>query len=294
MKKSYIFAAISIFFWSTAAVISKLLLNNYDSFQVLWASAFFAGIALLAVNIFTGNIKKLKRYKLKDYLKIALMGIPGTFLYYVFYYSGNAIMPASQAFIINYLWPIMSVVFAVIILKEKLTLRKILAFIISFMGVFIVMAGDLRQIDPNIILGAVLCFLGAVAYGLFTALNQKSAYDKRISMMINYFVTFALTTVINLANHNLFLPNLTETAGFVWNGMLNMATASTLWIIALGLGKTAKISNLAYITPFLSLTWIALILKEELTVFFIIGLIIIVLGIFVQLKDKKQPAKAAK
>ena len=98
MKKSYIFAAISIFFWSTAGVLSKLLLKNYNSFQVLWLSALFGGIFLLGVNIFTCNIQKLKQYKFKDYAISALIGFPGTFLYYVFYYSGNAIMPEIKLF----------------------------------------------------------------------------------------------------------------------------------------------------------------------------------------------------
>ena len=51
-------------------------------------------------------------------------------LYYVFYYTGTSNMPASQAFIVNYLWPIMSVVFACIILKEKMTVPKIFALFV--------------------------------------------------------------------------------------------------------------------------------------------------------------------
>ena len=53
-------------------------------------------------------------------------------------------------------------------------------------------------------------------------------------------------------------------------------------------GDTAKISNLAYITPFLSLIWTALILKESFNIYSILGLIVIVLGIFIQMKDKKE------
>ena len=65
------------------------------------------------------------------------------------------------------------------------------------------------------------------------------------------------------------------------------AIGFTSWVMALEKGDTAKISNLAYITPFLSLIWIALILKEKISIFSIIGLIVIVLGIIIQLKDKR-------
>ena len=200
MKKTYMFAAISIFFWSTVATVSKLLLGDLTSFQVLSVSALFGGVFLLIVNLVTGNIKQLKTYTLKDFLITALIGIPGTFFYYVFYYTGTSMMPASQAFIVNYLWPIMSVVFACIILRERMTIRKGFAFALSFAGVLIVTGKELLDFHANILMGAMFCTLGAVSYGIFTALNQKFKYDKRLSMMIYYFISFILTSVINLAN----------------------------------------------------------------------------------------------
>lgn len=287
MKKTYLYAGTTILFWSTIAVVGKMLLTTLNNVQLLWASSFFAAVSLLFINIITGNIKTLKSFKLKDYITLVLIGLPGTFFYYIFYYAGADILPASQAFIINYMWPMMSVIFACIILKEKLTFRKIIAIIISFLGVSIVAGADLAQFNKETILGAAFCFLGAVSYGIFTALNQKMNYDKRISIMISYFSTFILTTIINFANGNLFVPTLLQTIGFAWNGMLTMALATTLWAIVLEKGNTAKISNLAYITPFLSLVWTFLILGEEITSNSVIGLIIIVGGIFVQLKEQK-------
>ena len=288
MSKSYVFASVAIFFWSTVAVTTKLLLGSHNSFQLLWASSLFAALFLLAANIFTGNIKKLKFYRLKDYLISVAIGLPGTFFYYVFYYAGTDRMPASQAFIINYLWPIMSVVFACIILKEKMTVRKAFAIIVSFLGVGIVTGGALREFDKNMLFGAILCVLGAVSYGLFTSLNQKFCYDKCISMMMNYFVTFILTGFINYAKGDIFIPQLNQALGFMWNGIFTMAIASTLWTIALESGKTAKISNCAYITPFLSLVWTSLILKENLEIYSIIGLPVIVSGIFIQLTGRRE------
>ncbi len=286
MKKSYMFAATSIICWSTVATITKLLLTNYNNFQLLWISSLLSALFLLVVNIVSGKIKTLKEYKLKDFLSIIIAGFPGTFLYYVFYYAGADLMSASQAFIVNYMWPIMSVVFACIILKEKMTMRKGLAIAVSFLGVGIVTGADLVNLNHNTIMGALLCLMGAVSYGLFTSLNRKIHYDKGVSMMFNYFVTFFMTSIINFVNDDLFVPTLTQLPGFAWNGIFTMGIANTLWILALENGTTAKISNLAYITPFLSLVWTSLILKEEISVNSIIGLVVIVLGIFIQLKEK--------
>lgn len=291
MKKTYIYAFLSIFFWSTVSVVAKLLLGARNNFQVLWISSLFAAVFLLIINIATGKIKLLKEYSLKDYIISVFIGIPGGFFYYVFFYAGTKMMLASQAFIVNYLWPIMSVVMACVILKEKLTLRKSIAIVLSFLGVVIVMGGELLHFEANTAAGALLCILGAVCYGTFTALNQKFHYNKSISLMINYFITFALTSIINAASGSLFTPTLPETLGFAYNGIFTVAIANTLWVTALESGKTAKISNLAYITPFISLIWTSLVLKEPLHINFVIGLAVIVLGIFVQLKEKRKIIK---
>ncbi|MBR5479444.1 MAG: DMT family transporter [Clostridia bacterium] len=287
MKKAYILAGVAILCWSTVATVAKLMLSEINNFQLLWISSLFAGLFLLCFNVFTGRIKALKAYRAKDFLVSVLIGLPSSFLYYVFYYGGTDLMPASQAFIINYMWPIMSVVFACVILKEKLTVRKGVAILISFIGVGIVTGSELFDFNVSIIAGAGLCLMGAVSYGVFTALNQKMDYDNRITMMLSYFTTFAITSVINGVNGDLFVPDAVQTIGFAWNGMFTMAVANTVWVLALRAGETAKISNLAYITPFLSLVWTYLFLGEVPGIYSLIGLVVIVIGIFVQLKDKK-------
>ena len=288
MKKEYLYAGISIFCWSTAATATKLLLNGLNQFQLLWVNSFFAGLFLLAVNLFTGKLKELKQWKTRDYVTSALCGIPGTFLYYVFYYAGAARMEASHAFTVNYLWPIMSVVFACIILKEKMNLRKVLAIVVSFIGVAIVSFSKLSSFTTDMLFGTVLCLLAAVSYGSFTALNCKIHYPKSLSMMINYAVTFTLTTLINGFRGELFIPEPLQALGMSWSGMFVMAAAGTLWIIALERGKTEKISNLAYITPFLSLVWTTLLLHEEFNPLNLLGLAVIVAGIFIQFERRKK------
>lgn len=288
VKKEYFYAATSILLWSTVATTTKLLLGTLNSFQVLWVSSFFAAVFMLLLNLFTGKLRLFRQYTAKDVLIMALIGLPGTFFYYVFYYAGTSVMPASQAFIVNYMWPIMSVLFACIILKEKMTVQKGVAIAISFVGVMIVTGADALQLNMKTLIGAGACLSGAVCYGVFTALNQKFHYAKQVSVMINYMSTFLLTTIINAVSGNLFVPGAMQSLGFVWNGAFTMALACMTWMLALESGKTAKISNFAYITPFLSLVWTALVLKEQITWNAAVGLCVIVVGIFVQfIKGKR-------
>jgi len=98
------------------------------------------------------------------------------------------------------------------------------------------------------------------------------------------------TLIINLATGNMPMLSAVQVLGIAYNGIFTMAIAATAWAIALESGKTAKISNLAYITPFLSLVWTAVFLKEQISICSVAGLVVIVLGILIQLQDKKEKA----
>lgn len=290
MKKEYFYAGTSIFLWSTIATVTKLLLGSLNSMQILLFTAFVAFLFLLILNFIKGNLKNLKNYTIQDYLQIFLIGTLGIFLYHLFLYLGIDTLDASQAFIINYLWPIMTVLFACIILKEKMTPRKAAAIVLSFAGVIVVTAnGNLFNIAKDSLMGAFYCVLAAVSYGLFSVLNKQKNYDKYLSMMLYCFAAFIISLLYILCTRNGFITvSLPQAAGLLWIGIFTTAIAFTTWALALEGGDTAKISNLAYITPFLSLVWTSCVLKEQFNIYSIIGLMIILTGIVIQLKEKPE------
>ncbi len=294
MKKNYILAFSAIFFWSTMATVSKLLLNNFNSVFVLCISSLFAFLFLLFKNIITHNILKFSEYSFKDCAVMVLIGLPGILVYNLLYYIGAAVMPASQAFIINYLWPIMSIIFACVLLKEKMNFRKIVAILMSFLGVIIVAGTGDSGFGGTTVFGAISIFFAAMSYGIFTALNQKFQYDKNILLMLVYAATTGITAVICVFTNAFAVVNAADILGFAWNGALVMGVANTAWAIALESGETAKISNLAYITPFASLIWIAVFLKESINPFAFLGLVIIVAGILIQLGGKNENNKSVR
>lgn len=295
MKREYLYAGISIFLWSTTATVTKLLLGSLNSMQIMLASSAVAFVFLLVVNLAKGTLKELKIYRFTDHIQLFIIGTVGIFLYHLFLYLGIDMMDASQAFIINYLWPIMSVVFACIILKEKMTFKKAVAIALSFAGVVIVTAnGNLFNIGKDTLTGSFYCILCAVSYGLFTVLNKQKSYNKYLSMMLYYFYSFIISLICILLTKDRFTLSFAQGVGMLWVGVFATAIPFTAWALALEKGDTAKISNLAYITPFLSLVWTSLILKEELNVHSIFGLLIIIMGIFIQLKGNFQSRYSSK
>lgn len=74
-----------------------------------------------------------------------------------------------------------------------------------------------------------------------------------------------------------------EFAGLSWLGIAINAIGYLIWALALqGTENTAKIANLAYLTPFLSIIVSAVFLKESLKLNALIALVFIIGGILLQ------------
>lgn len=287
MKKSYFYALVSVFFWSTTTTVSKLLLHSISTMQVLAVSSVFATLFLLMVNVFKGNLKQLKSYQLRDYLVLAGVGFLGMFLYRMLLFFGVARMLASQAMIVNYLWPIMAVLASCVILREKLTVRKAIAVVMSFLGVVIVTTGgNAAGLSGSDLTGTVLVAVAAVFYGLFVAINKRLQYDSFVSMMFYNAVAAICAILGTLFSGETLLLTLSQNLGLVWVGVCNTAIGFVAWDLAMKTGDTAKVANLAYITPFLSLVVAYFLLGDPITIWSVGGLTVIVAGILLQLKDK--------
>ena len=251
-------------------------------------SSVFATVFLLLVNVKKGNLRQLKSYRLKDYLTLFGVGFLGMFAYRLLLFQGVARMLASQAMIVNYLWPIMAVLAGCVLLKEKLTPRKSIAVVMSFAGVIIVTTGgDIHALSGSNLTGTIYCAVAAVFYGLFVAINKRLPYDSFVSMMFYNAVAALCAVSVAVVGGQSLLLTVPQNLGLVWVGVCNTAIGFVAWDLAMKTGETAKVANLAYITPFLSLVVSYFLLGDPITIWSLGGLIVIVAGIFLQLKDAK-------
>lgn len=270
--------------WATMATVVKSLMSNMPDLQALAISSAFAFVFLLIVNIVNGTIKSMRRYSLKDYLKMVGLGFVGLFLYSALYYYGISQLTSQQACVLNYLWPIMIVVFSCLILKEKLTLMKIVAMICSFIGILILTLGiSTGQNNGNIVLGVTSCIIAAICYGLFSVLNKKADLNQNIAMMVSWLTT-AVGAFVAGSFTEQWVPIVgVQWLGLLWLGIVTDAIAYLLWALALkDADNTAAIANIAYLTPFLSLVVSAVFLKERVDFTSIVALLFIIGGILLQ------------
>ena len=284
MKKQYIYAAVSILIWSTLAAFTKSLLGTIPNFQVLFICSSLAFLFLLAVNLFTGGLKTLKLLRIKDILKMVGLGFVGIFLYKALYNVGLIGLTSQQACVINYLWPIMTVIFSCLILKERVTVMKIVAMVCSFVGIAILTGGiGTSEIGFSVIFGIVGCFIAAACYGLFSVLNKRENYDLKVSMMIFWLTSALVSLPLGLVFETWVPVSGSSWAGLLWLGILGDGLAYLTWAMALcGLKNTATVANLAYLTPFFSVIVSMVFLDEPFDFKALIALVFIVGGIMTQ------------
>ena len=276
---SNFYAAVTIILWGAMPALAKDLLNALPNFETLALSALFAFLFLLAVNRRDGALKKLSA---EEIFTAASLGFLGLFLYSAFFYYGLARMTSQEACILNYLWPLMIVLFSCPILGEKLTRRKIFAVGMSFAGVVVVMAGGIENFSSEKILGALSCVIAAACYGLFSVLNKRRRLNQKLAMMIIWATTAACAFIAGYFFEQWTLPNFRQIVGLLWLGVMINAVAYLTWALALETTtNTARTANLAYLVPILAIFISTFVAGEELSLAVIPALILILGGIFV-------------
>ena len=293
MKNEYLFAGAAVICWGSVAPITKLLLGGMSNASALFLMTAVAAVSLLLYNAARGNLKQLVSYRPTDILRMAAMGIMGFFVYNAAYFYGLTLMRAQDACVINYLWPLMTVIFSCMILKERFTAAKLAAAVLSLAGVVIVATkGDLAGVAGIDFRGVAACLTAAVSYGLFSALNKKYDYDQELAMFVYFTATAAASGIWCLFGGASLRLSAVQLAGILWMGVVVSAAGYLIWCLAVNRGNTAKISNLAYITPFLAMLLSCVILKEPFDFHTLLGLLLIILGIVVQMRGKDpEPSK---
>ena len=283
MRKNYLYAGITVMIWSTLATVVKIVLSDIPNFEALAVSGAFAFVFLLIVNILNGSIKEMAHYRIRDYLVMTGLGFLGLFMYSALYYYGIAVLSSQEACILNYLWPMMIVVFACVLLKERLTVRKVIAMVMSFAGIVVLTIGSGGEASGNRLLGVIACVTAAVCYSLFSVLNKMHRLHQGVTMMWIWLTVAVCSAAAGLLFEQWQPIRGWQWAGVAWLGIVVNAVAYLLWAIALkGVDDSAKIANLAYLVPFLSIVLSAVVLGEQISVNAVIAVLLIVGGILLQ------------
>jgi len=279
----YLYASFSIIFWGTAATAFKIALKYVKFYELLLWSSFTASIFLICALLVKKEIKLLFTFTIKDYFVSAFLGFLNPFMYYVVLLKAYSLLQAQIAQPLNFLWPLTTVLFSVVILKHKIYARNIIALIVSFLGVAIISSkGSFSLSSIDNLWGVFLAVFSSVIWGLFFIINVRDKRTELHKLTLSFVFGFIYILIYSIVAKFSF-PELKGLLSCVYVGFFEMGITFVLWLKALSLSKSlSKISNLIFLTPFLSLIIIGFVLEERILSSSIIGLVIIVIGIFIQ------------
>ena len=283
-QKSYIFAGLTILCWVAVPTAFKIALRYQDNFQLLLVSAFVSTLIFGGVLVARGQLKSIFTLTAKEYLFSAILGFLNPFAYYLILFKAYSILPGQVAQPLNMIWPIVLVLISIPLLKQKISIRSIFAMLISFSGVFFISSqGGKGNFSPEQIPGVFLALGSSVLWAFFWILNVRDKRDEVLKLFLNFFFGF-IFLLIAMPVMNKSLPSLPEAwLSGVYVGIFEMGLAFIFWMKALQLtDSTDKISNLIYISPFLSLFLIHYIAGEKIYLTTPIGLVLVVSGILFQ------------
>ncbi|MGQ9706799.1 MAG: DMT family transporter [bacterium] len=288
-NRAYIYASMAVLLWSTIASAFKVSLRFLEFIPLLFYSSLISLLILFVISLIQGKLHLLKEINKKDIFSSALLGFLSPFLYYLILLKAYSILRAQEALTLNYTWAIMLVILSIPILKQKIGLKSVLAIIISFFGVVIIaMKGDLKGLNFTNPFGVGLAIGSSVIWAIFWIYNTKDKRDATIKLLLNFSFGSLYIFIIYILLFKITTSNIYGLLGAIYIGLFEMGIIFLLWLKALRLSETtAKIGNLIYLSPFISLIIINRIVGERIFLPTIIGLILIVVGIIIQQYKRK-------
>lgn len=282
---AYIYTFFTILFWGGAASAFKLSLSHISPLTLLWSGSSISLLVMTFILITSNKIKLLFRLTKYQWFYLLLLGGINPFLYYVILFKAYDLLPGQVAMSLNYLWPVMLALLSVPVLKHSLNLRSLLSISLSFIGAIIIASGGnltaWGQLNPT---GVLLALVSTIVWALYWLFSTKMQVDAVIKLFIG-FVSGTIMSVIYAHTNDQVLTELNNIPWIpvLYVGLFEMGVTFFIWLKALQLApNAAKLGNLIYLTPFLSLLLLAFILQEEIHITTIAGLIVIISGIFLQ------------
>ncbi|AVK49347.1 hypothetical protein AXY43_15815 [Clostridium sp. MF28] len=281
-KNPFILMPILLFMWGSFAAASKLLLRHLDNYQVLFYMYGLAIIMFFIILIFKGSLKEILLWKVSEICLLISCGVLA-FLYDILYVKALEVIPAVEASMLNYLFPIFIVVFAIPINKEKLNVYKIISITIGFIGTIVLITkGDLSNLNFTNFKGDIMAILAAVSWGLFSNLVKKNTKDTLISTFFTTFISFVLSIfgVILFSRFN--VSEIADVYGLLWLSISHIVAAFFLYFQALKYSPASLIASFTFFSPCVTLVFIFLLLGEKLTMIEFFAALLILLSLPVQ------------
>ncbi|RKG36847.1 aromatic amino acid DMT transporter YddG [Acinetobacter rongchengensis] len=272
----------SILIWASLVAVVKLITESLSPILAIALIYSFSALSILLLNGFPQMSRMPKSY---------LWGCGSLFvLYEVLFLSSVAFSHDHEQVLmigmINYLWPPLTVVFAIFAKQLSYKLPVILGFILAVLGLMMVVNPDVLNLSK---LFSVLqknpvaysfALIGAILWSCYSVLTKKYAQGHN-AVPLFFTVTAVSLWVVHFVSAEPFsFPNFKMWAAIALTGSL-IGIAYSHWNQSLQFGDMKLLILVTYFMPILSSVMSMLILDATPQLAFWIGTILVTIGAIV-------------
>ncbi len=250
IKNNYhIYALITIIMWALSHIWIRVALEHFSVFPLGFLRYLSASVSLIAVLF----LYRMPLPKKKDFPWFILSGATGFFLYMIFYNIGAKTTTVATSGVILASAPVFTVLFSVILLKEKISLRQWLAIAIEFIGIIVITAhGAIFSVN----IGILWLFAAALSLSIYN-LTQRKLTKSYSALQTTTFSIFAGTILLSVSAKQSFAELKTASTNHISSILLLGIFASSIAYIAWSKAfekaqKTAQVSNYMFFMPLMT------------------------------------------
>ena len=267
--------------WSLQFTCIKLTQNQVGPYFTVWAPMLLATLFLapFALKEFNKGGKKIK-----DVLIFGQLALLGVFPAQVLMTWGTQYSLASNAAILTLCLPVITAIFAFLLLKEKMNRIRWLSFIIAIIGVILCSTGDIKQLNfgSKYAIGNILIFLAIIGNAYYNTGIKKIAarYTEIELVFFTYIVMVILLTPLVLYYENDVFARIQSFTKQTWIGMTLLTVfhnflSMILFFKALKMLDAMQVALSNYLIAFFGLPIAAIWLGEKLNIMAIAGGILV-------------------
>jgi drug/metabolite transporter (DMT)-like permease len=277
--------------WGVAYPLMSWSLKAADLFSTRLIILSLSGLVLLCVGVVRGAPLWPDR---KMWGPLALTGLFNMGLFQIFLISGIAMLGPSRTPIIVYTMPAWSSLFAVFLLKERISLRVALSLVLSLVAVGLIISQETAVRRAPI--GTLLTLLAAISFGIGTVLTKRYSLRGDPAINAGWQLLFGTLPVILVwlvwLPHAYFRPE--ETRGLVSLAFLILvsnALAYFCWFRIIQSLPASVASLTTLVVPCVGFSSSALLIGGNISWLDVAALGTIVAAVTLVLAKRPQPAK---
>ena len=272
------------FLWSTGWVVAGYSARYADALTFLFVRFTLAALLLAGLALASGAPWPRGRRAVID-IAITGMLLHGLYLAGVWWAVRHG-LPAGISGLIAGLQPILTALFAPVILGERISGVRWLGIACGFLGIALVLEPQLADVPPTALLGVVLPMLinvagmFAVTLGSFYQKARVISGDLRTMTAIQYVAAALVVLPLALAFEPMRIEwNLTMALVLAWSVIVLSIGGIWLYLLMIRKGEVSRIVTFLYLVPALVAVEAWLLFGEKLTPLQVTGMAVTVLGV---------------